>query len=127
MSTAYLDTHIAVWLHDGLIDRLSDEAKRQIEDNDLLVSPVVLVEMQYLFERKRVGVKPLAMYHYLHGTFGLTLCSFPFPAIAMEAVSCTWTRDPFDRMIVAQAKANGDAVLVTADREIRRHYRPAVW
>ena len=37
-----------------------------------------------------------------------------------------WVRDPFDRLIVAQAIAN-EAPLVTKDEKIRRHYRRAVW
>ncbi|MDQ1473147.1 MAG: hypothetical protein QOJ99_4627, partial [Bryobacterales bacterium] len=39
----------------------------------------------------------------------------------------TWTRDPFDLMIVSHAKANGYAPLVTADESIRAHYPKAVW
>jgi PIN domain nuclease of toxin-antitoxin system len=37
-----------------------------------------------------------------------------------------WTCDPFDRLIVANAKAAG-APLVTKDEGIRRHYRRAIW
>ena len=54
--TAYLDTHVAVWLHAGLIEKLSLEAKRQIEANDLLLSPMVLLEFLYLYERERIAV-----------------------------------------------------------------------
>lgn len=127
MSNAYLDTHVAVWLHDGLIERLSEEAKRQIEGNDLLISPMALVELQYLFDRKRIGVEPMKMYTYLQATFDVNLCSFPFPAIAIEALNCGWTRDPFDRLIAAHAKANREAVLITADTQIRQHYPAAKW
>jgi PIN domain nuclease of toxin-antitoxin system len=38
-----------------------------------------------------------------------------------------WTRDPFDRLIVANAKANGFAWLISADEHIRNHYPRAVW
>ncbi len=127
MSHAYLDTHVIVWLHDGLIERLSEEAKRQIESNDLLISPMALLELQYLFDRKRIGIEPMRIYAYVHTTFAVTLCSFPFPAIAMEALGCGWTRDPFDRLIAAHAKANREAVLITADTEIRQHYSAAKW
>jgi len=43
-----------------------------------------------------------------------------------EHVSSEWTRDPFDRLIVAHAAAN-DARLLTKDEKIRRHYKRAVW
>jgi PIN domain nuclease of toxin-antitoxin system len=68
----YLDTPIAVWLDDGLVERLSTEAKRQIENNDLLVSPMVLLELRYLFDRQRVGVKPVPIYNYLNATSAST-------------------------------------------------------
>ena len=122
---AYLDTHVAVWLHGGLVERLSSQAKKQIEANDLLISP--MVEFQYLYDRKRVRFRPEALYRYLQATFGVGLCHFPFPAIALEALSASWTSDPFDRIIVSQAKANGGAMLITADAIIRRHYPRAVW
>ena len=111
----------------GLVERLSSQAKKQIEAHDLLISPMVLLEFQYLYDRKRIGVRPEALYGYLQATFGIGLCHFPFPAIALEALSASWTSDPFDRIIVSQAKANGGAMLITADAVIRRHYPRAVW
>ena len=38
----------------------------------------------------------------------------------------SWTRDPFDRLIVAQASLAG-APLVTKDRMIRKHFAKAAW
>ena len=127
MSIAYLDTQTVVWLHAGASENLTDEAKRQIQDNDLLISPMVLLELEYLFERKRVADSATKIYTDLHIDFGVTLCSFPFPAVAHAALACKWTRDPFDRIIVSHARANGEAVLITADRKIREHYPSAKW
>ena len=124
---AYLDTHVAVWLHDGLVERLSTEAKRRIETSDLLISPVVLLELQYLFDRKRIGIDPERIFSYLHATFSIEVCTIPFLAVIREALPAGWTSDPFDRIIVAQAKANHEATLITADTAIRRHYPRAVW
>jgi PIN domain nuclease of toxin-antitoxin system len=125
--SVYLDTHVAVWLHDGLVERISAEAKKQIEANELLISPMVLLEFQYLYERKRIRVKPTPMYTYLSGAFGVGLCGFPFPAVAMAALAAGWTSDPFDRIIVAHAKANREAGLITADTVIRKNYPRAIW
>ncbi len=124
---AYLDTHAAVWLHAGLVDRLSTEAKRRIEDRDLLLSPMALLELQYLYERKRIAVDAISAFGYLNSTLGIALCGFPFPAVARAAAETDWTSDPFDRIVVGQAKANHNALLITADSEIRRHYSNAVW
>ena len=125
--TAYLDTHVAVWLHDGLVDRLSAAARREIEARDLLISPMVLLEFEYLRERKRIKPDPRELFAYLNATFGIGLCTVPFSAVALEALSVGWTADPFDRIIVAQAKANRDSSLISADAQIRRHYERAIW
>jgi PIN domain nuclease of toxin-antitoxin system len=37
-----------------------------------------------------------------------------------------WTRDPFDRLITAQA-ALGESTLLTKDDTIRTNYANAVW
>jgi PIN domain nuclease of toxin-antitoxin system len=124
---AYLDTHVAVWLYGGLVDRLSPEAQGKIEQRDLLLSPMALLELQYLYDRKRISKDAAAVFAYLSATFGIAVCAFPFPAIARAAVDADWTSDPFDRIIVGQAKANHNAMLITADHQIRRHYPGAVW
>ena len=66
MSIAYLDTHAAVFLHDGLLEEFSSEAKRQLEANDLLISPMVLLEFGYLFKRKKIGVDAKAVFTALN-------------------------------------------------------------
>jgi PIN domain nuclease of toxin-antitoxin system len=127
LSIAYLDTHVAVFLHDGLLEEFSIEAKRQLEANDLLISPMVLLEFSYLFKRKRIGVDAKAVFTALNTSFGVALCPFPFAAVTHEALDMDWTQDPFDRLIVAQATVNHQAKLITRDRLIRRHYGNAVW
>ena len=47
-------------------------------------------------------------------------------AIVEQAQDIDWTRDVFDRLIVAQAALDA-AALVTTDRTIRKHYPKAVW
>ena len=42
------------------------------------------------------------------------------------ARSFAWTREPFDRLIVANAMADG-VRLLTADEMILRHFKDAVW
>jgi PIN domain nuclease of toxin-antitoxin system len=127
LSIAYLDTHAAVFLHDGLIEEFSSEANRQLEANDLLISPMVLLEFAYLFKRKKIGVEAKALFTALNTSFGVALCSFPFAAVAHEALDMGWTEDPFDRLIVAQAQVNHQAKLITRDRLIRQNYGNAVW
>jgi PIN domain nuclease of toxin-antitoxin system len=88
---------------------------------------MALLELQYLYERKRIAVDAISAFGYLNSTFGIALCGFPFSAVARAAAETDWTSDPFDRIIVGQAKANRNALLITADSEMRRHYSGAVW
>jgi len=127
VSIAYLDTHVAVYLHDGLVEELSREAKRQIEGNDLLISPMVFLEFDYLFRRKRLSAGAEEIYRNLNADFGISLCSVPFARVVWSALNTDWTQDPFDRLIVAQAAANQRAPLITRDKLIRQNYNQAVW
>ena len=56
--TIYLDTHVVLWLSEGLVERLPKAARRSIEENDLLFSPMVRLELQYLYEIKRCTRAP---------------------------------------------------------------------
>jgi PIN domain nuclease of toxin-antitoxin system len=125
--SAYLDTHVAAWLFAGATERLSAAARTGIETSELLISPMAFLELEYLYERKRIRLGAQSVYAYLNSRFGVSLCGFPFPAVAAEAVLIDWVSDPFDRIIVAQAQANGESKLITADTVIRRHYPQAVW
>jgi PIN domain nuclease of toxin-antitoxin system len=127
LSIAYLDTHAAIFLHDGLLEEFSGEAKRQIESNDLLISPMVLLEFSYLLKRKKINAEANALLASLGALFGVGLCSVPFASVMHEALNIDWTEDPFDRLIVAQAQANQQAKLITRDRLIRRNYANAIW
>ena len=46
----YLDTHVVIWLYQKDEQRISRLARELIESSDLLVSPMVLLELEYLFE-----------------------------------------------------------------------------
>ena len=63
----------------------------------------------------------------LEREIGVRVCDFSFSSVASVALDEKWTRDPFDRIIVAQAKANGLAFLVSPDEVIGKNYFRAVW
>lgn len=125
-TVGYLDTHVVAWLFAGRVDLLSRAAARAIEEHDLLVSPMVVLELQCLRETKRVTQPPDVVLGALQADVVLRVCAEPFPAVVRLAIEQSWTRDPFDRLIVAHAALRGRD-LVTKDGAIRRHYRNAVW
>jgi PIN domain nuclease of toxin-antitoxin system len=123
----YLDTHVVAWLYGTGPDSLTDKVARLLEGSDeIRISPMVRLELQYLFEIGRVGQRPLPVLDALQSTLGLAVCDAPFPAVVRIAESQVWTRDPFDRAIVAQAFLF-DAPLVTKDAGIHTNYSRAVW
>ena len=122
----YLDTHVVIWLYQKDEQRISRLARELIESSDLLVSPMVLLELEYLFETGRARARAAEVYDYLHHTIQIGVCSKPFAAVARKSIGMKWTRDPFDRLITAQA-ALDESPLLTKDDTIRTHYPDAVW
>ena len=122
----YLDTHVVVWLYAGRLDLLPPRVAARIERDDLLVSPAVRLEVQYLHEIGRLRAPADEVIPYLGTTVGLGVCDLPFDRVVSVALKQSWTRDPFDRLIVAQAAVRG-APLVTRDEQLRARYAKATW
>lgn len=122
----YLDTHVVVWLYAGELDRFPASASGHIEENDLIISPAVLLELQFLKEIKRITADPMLVLQTLEESIGLKLCKLDFSKVVIGALSQSWTRDPFDRIIAAQASIRNE-LLLTKDRTIRRNCSVACW
>ena len=122
----YLDTHVVAWLYSSQVTLLSARAKKHIEDNELVVSPMVLLELDFLREVGRIAEGGRAVYQELHTSIGLRICEVEFSRVIAAASTLDWTRDPFDRIIVGQA-AVSDSDLVTRDDAIRQHYPRTIW
>ncbi len=125
--SVYLDTHIVAWLAANQTHKFPRNALRVIDSSELLVSPIVLVELQYLFEIDRLGKPPQVLIDHLKTLLGLKISDHAFRITAQAALSETWTRDVFDRIIVAQARSDDYSPLVTADTRIQENYANAVW
>ena len=127
MST-YIDTHVAVWLYAGEIKKIAHDARDAIDKADgLLISPMALLELAYLNEIQRISATSADIALALRAEWGCEVCNLPFLEVVVAACRETWTRDPFDRIIVAQARANNQSQLVTADTRIREVYAEAIW
>ena len=125
--TGYLDTQVVVWLAEARLDRISNAALDAVNAHDLLISPAVLIELNFLQQIGRILRSPLDIAKQLRTQIGLQVCQHGFADIAETALFETWTRDPFDLLIVAHAKAGGYLPLITSDEKIRKNYPKAIW
>jgi len=122
----YLDTHTVVWLYAGDQSRFTKKGLTLINVNDLLISPIVKLELQYLLEIKRITQTADAIISDLKKRIGLKICQKPFEEIIQNSIKQTWTRDPFDRIIVAHA-ALDNLMLLSKDKTILGSYEFARW
>jgi PIN domain nuclease of toxin-antitoxin system len=122
----YLDTHLVVWLYAGFLHLLPPGVIHLLEENELYISPIVLLELQYLKETNKITKTASHIVNALQKEINLKVCEKDFHAIIRQSLSMHWTRDPFDRLTVAHASLN-DNILLTKDDAIRSHYRHARW
>lgn len=125
-SLIFLDTHIVCWLFEARLDLLSKESLAAIENGLLRISPMVSLELQYLHEIGRITQPANNVLTALAGDIDLRISETPFTDIVAKAQNLNWTRDPFDRLIVAETLVVG-GLLVTRDEKIRTHASCAVW
>ena len=122
----YLDTHVVVRLCTENRIKFSNSVENLIEKYEVNISAIVCLELQYLLEIKRIAAKPEKIISNLASSIGLKICDKNFNTIISKAMSLSWTRDPFDRIIVANAAIN-NSVLITKDQHILEHYENAKW
>jgi PIN domain nuclease of toxin-antitoxin system len=109
-----------------LRERLSATALNVIGDKSLQVSPIAILELQYLHEVRKARDSVATMLTALRGDVGLQVADVSLEELIDVARDLSWTRDPFDRLIAAHAIV-ANAPLVTADETIREHLSLAVW
>lgn len=123
---AFLDTHAAVALEEGATEVFGHAAIDLLERAALFISPVVRLELTFLAEIGRLTVEPDEILGHLATRLGVFQSEDPMAAVVAEAVKLTWTRDPFDRLLVATAALHR-APLITNDQLIRESFDGAVW
>lgn len=116
-----LDTHIAVALAEGRGGGLEASTLRAIDRERVTISPAVLLEMEVLHEIGRLRKGAAAIAAHLHDQLDIHMAGERFADVARTALAFAFTRDPFDRLIVAHA-ALLKASLVSHDAALGRHY-----
>ncbi len=116
MAALLLDTHVLLWANEAP-ERLSSEAVAALEDpaNDLLVSSISVAEIEI---KRRLG--KLTLEHSCH-TLAEQLDALWLDLTAVHAMALRTLpylhADPFDRLLIAQAMAEGHT-LVTTDEKV---------
>lgn len=123
---AFLDTHAALALADGETSVFGRAAIDVMERSALFVSPFVQFEVTFLYEIDRIKAPAEEILAILDSECGVVQSDDPAQAVVARAVTLDWTRDPFDRLLVATAMLHR-APFVTQDRRIHRHFDAAVW
>jgi PIN domain nuclease of toxin-antitoxin system len=123
----YLDTNVVIFLHSADVARLSGRAIKQIESADLLVSAMVILEPEMLYEKGTIRYPASQILSDLNQQIGVTVCQLPMAVITNSALQVKWTCEPGDRLIAGNAIANNEAPLVTSDRQIRKQYPNVIW
>jgi PIN domain nuclease of toxin-antitoxin system len=122
----HLDTHVIIWLYEGRVERLGKAARRAIESSSPVASPAAVLELEFLHEIARLKPSATKVMTSLAAEIGLQICDMTFRMVVDRALHEIWGRDPFDRLIVANAKA-ASAPLATKDGRILDNYARAIW
>ena len=127
METLYLDTHIVIWLREKALHKFSKKALSCIENADvIMVSAMVVLELKYLYEIGKINEEPQHIISDLSDMIDLKVDQNSFYDSVKEALYVRWTRDAFDRLIVANA-IFASAPLLTKDQKILENFEDAVF
>jgi PIN domain nuclease of toxin-antitoxin system len=119
-----LDTHVAVRFYEGEMRGLSPRTRRDLDRSDASISPIVIFELEMLYEIGRIRPSAAVIVRSLTDELGVRVAADSFASIVSEAVSLAFTRDPFDRLIVGHSELL-KTPLITFDDVIHKHYRRA--
>jgi PIN domain nuclease of toxin-antitoxin system len=110
-----LDTNALIWLEQG--HRRSRTLQRH--RGRLYISPATLLELEFLLEAGRIRLRGGTLESLADD--GRWMLDDP-PAVSwfMRAIDLGWTRDPFDRLLVAHARLRGWRLATGDDALIRR-------
>ncbi len=122
-----LDTHFLIWLVDDGWKTIDARFRRVFEDPDtsLVASIVSVWEIAIKVRLRKLELRtPLTAVPESLRTLGLDLLVIDEHHVLAEVAPEPATRDPFDRLLLAQCQVEG-LRLLTADRALAGH--PFAW
>jgi PIN domain nuclease of toxin-antitoxin system len=121
----FLDTHAAIFLHESR-EKIPRRSWKILDAEECVLSPMARLELEFLHEIGRIRHEPAAVFESLLRHLDVTVETEGWARAAEIAQVLNWTRDPFDRIIVAHAMV-WSAPLLTRDTLMHEHYHQAFW
>lgn len=124
-----LDTHTLLWFAEGAEDRLSIRAKLELEktENNLFVSIATFWEIGIKLSTGKLDLKKgFESIVVFANTLNISILPISIDHIKAVKELSLLHRDPFDRMLIAQASVESFA-LVTADKNIPQYSIKTIW
>jgi len=120
-----IDTHTFIWWM-GASPAMSAKAQTAITDpaNEVLISVASIWELTIKVSSGKLNF-PADPETVIRGE-GFTVLAISFAHLRQNAALPFIHKDPFDRMLVAQAMVEA-APLVTGDRQLARYGAPILW
>lgn len=122
----FLDTHVLVWLYQRDISKFSEKSREILDKSKLYMPAASFLEIQFLKEINRITISAEQILNELRTDLPIDIANSDTISLMRKAAEVNWTRDPFDRLIVAEAIVN-NAKLMTKDSNILSNFNDAVW
>jgi len=90
----YLDTHVVAWLYAGEVGRFPRLVQTGLNREELLISPIVLLELTLLKKIGRLTVAANTIVETLRDAIDLRICDLPFAAVSQRASAKTGPEIP---------------------------------
>lgn len=119
LPSVLLDTHVLLWI---LAHSPRVKGVKWLKNYSYWVlSPVSLLEMKFLQECGRIDIEFPEILAKIKKDKRFVIDNIPFDELCMIALEVNWTRDPFDRFLVAHSILQS-LPLGTLDPHIRKNY-----
>ena len=123
----FLDTHAILWLHEEEFDKFSESTLSLIRENDLYYSTISRVEIHSLNQRGKITKPAIRLLHDMENRIGILKSPYSIDELTYNALTISWTRDPFDLLISAEVHSKKKHTLITRDRTILKNLKEAIW
>ncbi len=118
-----LDTNVLIWRQEGRLDRIGSATEAIRTADELLVSVVSFVEIGVKAATGRLRM-PAGLREHVLESGARILSLTPDHGLAIAELPLHH-RDPFDRLLISQARSEG-LTIVTADSHFARYDVPVV-